>query len=139
MTTLCIYLSTILIDGNLDILKSDGIDIVLIVAEMYAWYWVWASSMKFTKVLIEICCTHSEWRVGLSDTIMKGNHPMTIPAKFYLVQWFQKVIRICNIFDELFWSWRILFSWQWKNKYCIICVNKLSFIGLMEANHLWMF
>jgi hypothetical protein len=36
MTTLCIYVSTILIDEDIEILKSDGIDIDLIVAEMYA-------------------------------------------------------------------------------------------------------
>ena len=25
---------------------------------------------------------HLEWRVGLSDTILKGEHPRTIPAEF---------------------------------------------------------
>ena len=30
---------------------------------------------------------HFEWRVGLSDTILKGDHPRTIPAKFPLI-WF---------------------------------------------------
>jgi hypothetical protein len=28
-----------------------------------------------------------EWRAGLSDTILKGNHPGTIPARFGLI-WF---------------------------------------------------
>jgi hypothetical protein len=28
-----------------------------------------------------------EWRAGLSDTILKGDHPRTIPAKFALI-WF---------------------------------------------------
>jgi hypothetical protein len=28
---------------------------------------------------------HLEWRVGLSDTILKGNHPRTIPATFGLI------------------------------------------------------
>jgi hypothetical protein len=28
-----------------------------------------------------------EWRAGLSDTILKGDHPRTIPAKFFLI-WF---------------------------------------------------
>jgi hypothetical protein len=28
--------------------------------------------------------SHLEWRAGLSDTILKGNHPETIPARFYL-------------------------------------------------------
>ena len=27
---------------------------------------------------------HFEWRTGLSDTILKGDHPRTIPAKFAL-------------------------------------------------------
>ena len=31
--------------------------------------------------------SHFEWRAGLSDTILKGNHPRTIPAKFALI-WF---------------------------------------------------
>jgi hypothetical protein len=28
---------------------------------------------------------HLEWRVGLSDTILKGTHPGTIPARFGLI------------------------------------------------------
>ena len=31
--------------------------------------------------------SHLEWRTGLSDTILKGNHPGTIPARFGLI-WF---------------------------------------------------
>ena len=31
--------------------------------------------------------SHFEWRAGLSDTILKGDHPRTIPAKFVLI-WF---------------------------------------------------
>jgi hypothetical protein len=31
--------------------------------------------------------SHLEWRAGLSDTILKGDHPMTIPAKYALI-WF---------------------------------------------------
>jgi hypothetical protein len=30
---------------------------------------------------------HLEWRAGLSDTILKGTHPGTIPARFGLT-WF---------------------------------------------------
>jgi hypothetical protein len=30
---------------------------------------------------------HFEWRAGLSDTILKGDHARTIPAKFALI-WF---------------------------------------------------
>ena len=29
--------------------------------------------------------SHLEWRAGLSDTILKGNHPRTIPARFGLI------------------------------------------------------
>jgi hypothetical protein len=31
--------------------------------------------------------SHSEWRAELSDTILKGDYPRTIPAKFALI-WF---------------------------------------------------
>ena len=31
--------------------------------------------------------SHLEWRAGLSDTLLKGNHPGTIPARFGLI-WF---------------------------------------------------
>jgi hypothetical protein len=31
--------------------------------------------------------SHFEWRAGLSDTVLKGDHPKTIPAKFALI-WF---------------------------------------------------
>jgi hypothetical protein len=30
-------------------------------------------------------CSHFEWRVGLSDTILKEDHPRTIPAKFVFI------------------------------------------------------
>jgi ATPase subunit of ABC transporter with duplicated ATPase domains len=29
--------------------------------------------------------SHFEWKAGLSDTILKGDHPRTIPAKFALI------------------------------------------------------
>ncbi len=31
--------------------------------------------------------SHLEWRAGLSDTILKGAHPRTIPARFGVI-WF---------------------------------------------------
>jgi hypothetical protein len=31
--------------------------------------------------------SHLEWKVGLSDTILKGTHPETIPARVGLI-WF---------------------------------------------------
>ena len=30
--------------------------------------------------------SHLEWRMGLSDTIFKGTHPRTIPARFGLIR-----------------------------------------------------
>jgi hypothetical protein len=41
------------------------------------------------EILIVHCCFsgHLEWRAGLSDTILKGTHPGTIPARFGLI-WF---------------------------------------------------
>ena len=38
--------------------------------------------------------SHLEWRVGLSDTILKGIHPGTIPARFGLI-WF------CGFWEDL--------------------------------------
>jgi hypothetical protein len=32
--------------------------------------------------------SHLEWRADLSDTILKGTHPRTIPARFVLI-WFR--------------------------------------------------
>jgi hypothetical protein len=33
------------------------------------------------------CSSHFEWRAALSDTLLKKDHPRTIPAKFALI-WF---------------------------------------------------
>ena len=47
--------------------------------------------LKWSRTIKEISIfsnsSHLEWRAGLSDTILKGNHPGTIPAKFGLI-WF---------------------------------------------------
>ena len=32
--------------------------------------------------------SHLKWRMGLSDIILKGTHPRTIPARFGLI-WFR--------------------------------------------------
>jgi hypothetical protein len=42
---------------------------------------------KIEEISIFSNSTHLEWRAGLSDTILKGNHPGTIPARFGLI-WF---------------------------------------------------
>jgi hypothetical protein len=42
--------------------------------------------------------SHFEWRAGLSDTILKGDHPRTIPAKFGLI-WFSG-FRECDLLSK---------------------------------------
>ena len=39
----------------------------------------------FEKISIFSQSSHLEWRAGLSDTILKGTHPGTIPARFGLI------------------------------------------------------
>jgi hypothetical protein len=41
----------------------------------------------FEEIYIFSNSGHLEWRAGLLDTILKGTHPRTIPAKFALI-WF---------------------------------------------------
>jgi hypothetical protein len=41
----------------------------------------------FEEISIFSNSGHFEWRAGLSDTILKGTHPGTIPARFGLI-WF---------------------------------------------------
>jgi hypothetical protein len=41
----------------------------------------------FEEISIFSNSGHLEWRAGLSDTILKGTHPGTIPASFGLI-WF---------------------------------------------------
>jgi hypothetical protein len=42
---------------------------------------------KYNDELFNMYYSHLEWRARLSDTILKGTHPGTIPAKFGLT-WF---------------------------------------------------
>ena len=42
----------------------------------------------FEEISIFSNSGHLEWRAGLSDTILKGAHPGTIPARFGLI-WFR--------------------------------------------------
>jgi hypothetical protein len=39
----------------------------------------------FEEISIFSNSGHLEWRAGLSDTILKGTHPGTIPARFGLI------------------------------------------------------
>jgi hypothetical protein len=41
----------------------------------------------FQQISIFSNSSHLEWRARLSDTILKGTHPGTIPARFGLI-WF---------------------------------------------------
>jgi hypothetical protein len=43
--------------------------------------------MTIKEISIFSNSSHFEWRAGLSDTLLKGAHPRTIPAKFALI-WF---------------------------------------------------
>ena len=40
----------------------------------------------FEEISIFSNSGHLEWRAGLSDTILKGTHPGTIPARFGLIR-----------------------------------------------------
>jgi hypothetical protein len=40
---------------------------------------------KIEEISIFSNSSHLEWRAGLSDTILKGTHPRTIPARFGLI------------------------------------------------------
>ena len=42
----------------------------------------------FEEISIFSNSSHLEWRVGLSETFLKGTHPWTIPARFGLI-WFR--------------------------------------------------
>jgi hypothetical protein len=44
--------------------------------------------------------SHLEWRAGLSDTILKGTHPGTIPARFGMVQRFQRRRFKCDLLSK---------------------------------------
>jgi hypothetical protein len=43
--------------------------------------------IPFEEISIFSNSGHLEWRAGLSDTILKGTHPGTVPARFGLI-WF---------------------------------------------------
>jgi hypothetical protein len=61
--------------------------------------------------------SHLEWRAGLSDTILKGDHPRTIPAEFPLI-WFSSFRG-----EDL----NVIFYQKMLNfKICIISINLLK-------------
>ena len=56
----------------------------------------------FEEISIFSNSGHLEWRAGLSDTILKGTHPGTIPAMFWfnLVQRFQRRRFKCDLLSK---------------------------------------
>ena len=52
-----------------------------------SFWWVIKQKLITKEISIFSNSSHFEWRTGLSDTILKGDHPRTIPAKFVLI-WF---------------------------------------------------
>ena len=41
--------------------------------------------MTTNEISIFSNSSHFEWRAGLSDTLLKGDYPRTIPAKFAFI------------------------------------------------------
>ena len=52
-----------------------------------SFWFVIKQKLTTTNISIFSNSSHSDGRAGLSDTILKGDHPRTIPAKFVLI-WF---------------------------------------------------
>jgi hypothetical protein len=59
-------------------------------AEMIQQFW------PFEEISIFSNSGHLEWRAGLSDTILKGTHPGTIPVWFGLI-WFSRFREDLNV------------------------------------------
>jgi hypothetical protein len=57
-----------------------------------------AAVTKNRKKFLFFCnSSHLEWRAGLLDTILKGTHTGTIPARFGLI-WFSGFREDLNVF-----------------------------------------
>ena len=54
---------------------------------MSSFWFVIKRKLTTKEISIFSNSSHFEWRAGLSDTILKGDNPRTIPAKFALI-WF---------------------------------------------------
>ena len=54
---------------------------------MSSFWFVIKQKLTTKEIYIFSNSSHLEWRVELSDTILKGGHPRTIPVKFVLI-WF---------------------------------------------------
>jgi hypothetical protein len=64
-------------------------------------YLILKQQWTIEKMCIFCNSSHLEWRAGLSDTILKGTHPGTIPARFGLI-WFSETTG--SIATKLWWN-----------------------------------
>ena len=53
---------------------------------MSSFWFILKQQWTIEEVSIFSNSSHLEWRTGLSDTILKGTHPGTIPARFGLIR-----------------------------------------------------
>jgi hypothetical protein len=68
---------------------------------------------------------HLGWRAGLSDTILKGTHPRTIPARFGLI-WFSGFNELFNIY---YWIFYELWTFADFDRLCKLGINKQKIIS----------
>ena len=54
---------------------------------MSSFWFILKQQWTIEEISIFSNSSHLEWRMGLSDTILKGTHPRTIPARFSVI-WF---------------------------------------------------
>ena len=54
---------------------------------MSSFWFVIKQKLTTKEISIFSNSSHFEWKAGLSDTILKGDHPRTIPAKYSII-WF---------------------------------------------------
>ena len=63
---------------------------------MSSFWFVIKQKLTTKEISIFSNSSHFEWRAGLSDTILKGTHPRTIPAKFASI-WFSTFREDLNV------------------------------------------
>ena len=57
--------------------------IIMLIQFKFGTFWLKIEQFwPFEEISIFSNSGHLEWRAGLSDTILKGTHPGTIPARF---------------------------------------------------------
>ena len=90
------------------------------------WYW-----SKFQREIIITLknSSHLEWRVGLSDTILKGTHPGTIYARFG--PYIDASCQVCSPFGQAVSEEKIFLTLANQKKELILVA---MFAGRMEPN-----